>query len=503
METGDERGARVAHQFINDLRAQGVEVLTDTETLTDFAFTAFLKQELPLCQYLILVQTPATLKSPRVQTAVNMALALLGPQDKRGVLSLVVVRSAGKDARVQWSADRTFDASVDYQRARDRLFLTLGLIQLNEPNLSASLYAGVPAAPPGSVGLAPASPSGFPLTTPVSGPQTGSSALPPVPSGNAYPFPPAGPQSGLVVTARPAPVARPRNMLQTLATRFKGPAISDMDTLREDQPLPLKQPLQLWIRMALIAMVVLALLLGATFTIIQVRKHAGQTTRTQHTGTATPHTTTTPALSATGETGDINPLSTVDRYITANTTLVLDDSMAQNASDSSWQVNASGPNSCSFQQQSYYEIISTGPNYCLANKGSFGNFDYQIEMRIIQGNTAGVIFRATDQNQTYYYFQINTNGQFFLWRIDGPQSAPVLVPKGSGNAAAINQGAGQPNLLGISALNGHIVCYVNGIALVSIDDATYLSGYLGVMVGQNNNSSVTAATYQYARVWTA
>lgn len=128
--TGDERGSAIGKQLVKDIRANYAEAVADHELIPEERFMAFLNEELPQCSYLIFVQTPASLQSLRVQTAVNMALLLTERRRLRGVLRVIATPLPDMDTQPLLSVLRTFDASIDYPRARDQLFIELGLITL-------------------------------------------------------------------------------------------------------------------------------------------------------------------------------------------------------------------------------------------------------------------------------------------------------------------------------------------------------------------------------------
>lgn len=612
---GDERGSEVARQLITDLRANNAEVITDSETVSDENFLAFLNRELPQCQYLIFVQTPVALKSLRVQTAVNMALTMAAQQRIRNILRLIAVAPEGIDTQPQWSAARTFDASTDYLRARDKLFLELDLIQLDE-NMSlimppfpdspsgsspagnngplSSPLSAVPRPPArSSAPLAPMPPSasGTSIPTPAksfdqqfSGPvprvTASGSAIPPVaqpsglprpvqptwlppqpgtqPPGSATPlqpnrvisnqpppysppgrgpgmpgaysnpapvFPPPATGNALgnnyaVLTDndQPQPLSKKSNIsfpalftrpFKTLQTRISAqpgkPSIDELETIREDRPLPLKTTRQTFIRWAVVIGLLLALILGTTLTVIQIRNHSqAPTTKNSH-GTATTQPrgntpTSTAIASSTQSVTAIDPQSTANPYFTPDNTLALKDDLAANDSAYQWHT-ATGTNSCSFTKNAY-QIVTVGPNYCLADKSNFSDFVYQVQMKIVQGTTAGIVFRANNAKGTYYYFQLTTGGQFSLWRSDSSKAAPVRVPGSSTFAGAINQGLNAANIIAVSTSGSQLLVFVNRTNVVKVTDGTYTSGNIGVMAGAINGTGTTEAVYQYARVWT-
>ncbi len=128
---GDERGATVAQQLINDLQAHDANIVTDDENITEENLVKYLEHELPRCQYFILVQTPQALKSLRVQTSMSIALNLVAHQRMQGVLRLVATPVENEYEHLLWATPRSLDASRDYPRARDRILLELGLLNLD------------------------------------------------------------------------------------------------------------------------------------------------------------------------------------------------------------------------------------------------------------------------------------------------------------------------------------------------------------------------------------
>lgn len=538
MQNGDERGSEVARLLISDLQANGVEVVIDNEAISDESFIAFLNQELLLCHYLIFVQTPLALKSLRVQTAVNIAITLTTQQRMRGVLYLIATPSEGADALPGWKAAYTFDASTDYPRARDKLFLAMNLIEMDK-NQSTLLPA--PGSSPTGMSLptwkAPSpAPTNPPLRTPqetrLPSPATGPfqpfnppGGMPPMPPGRGMPpmSPPGPAQPRAAFSApemdRPQPVDTEDSKLpaffawprRTLQTRLKALSsknqVDAQDTLLEDRPPPLNTTRQMIMRWGSVLALILLLVLGST--IAFARLHQSPTGKKPVTTAVTQKTsptplqgtvTGTPPPGATTGVKVIDPQGTVDTYAN-DTTLALNDNLGSNDTHYQWEVGTNGPNSCKFSNK-VYDITSTGPNYCLANQSNFSDFVYQIQMKIVQGTVGGVIFRAANTQQTYYYFQITTDGHASLWRSDAPNQPATLVPDTSSFASAIAEGEGRANVIAISAAGGHLICFVNGVPLVSITDTHYTAGNIGVMVGRVNQTNVTEAVYQYARVWT-
>lgn len=609
--TGDARGAEVARQLINDLRTSNAEVVADSENISDEQFMTFLSRELPKCHYLIFIQTQVSLKSLRVQTAVNMALTMVTQHRMQGVLRLLA-SPEGIDEQPLWIAPRTFDASSDYARARDKLFLELELIRLDAndsllmrfpagtsqmPTSGSGNLAAQPMAPPGSNAGPPSLYSGpLPATRPAgppnygaapfqasgpmpaasfAGPSGGSGSRPLQPSGKIAspgPVPQPTPYGGVMASSalQPTPFSRPlaappgsaplppprsvsgpfgeagpaslpgsafsnnpeddrpvplksRNWLKlpalfsrpfkTYQTRLaaqpsKKANVAEMETLLEDRPLPLDTTRQKIIRWSLVGVIVVAVVLGTTLTVLQIRNRqvsgiqATPTTGLLATATPLPTGTATqkqPTPSSTqGNMVVIDPASTIDIY--AGGKLAFKDDLASDNGVSHWHLSTGSP-TCQFANKAY-DVLVNSPGYCLADKSNFTNFDYQVQIKIVQGNAGGLVFRANNDAHTYYYFMITTDGHLSLWRSDANNTTPVLVPKTSAFAAAIQRGLNKPNVLAVSANGKAIVCYINKVPMITIREGTYTAGSIGVMVGMPKQTGKTEATYQYARVWT-
>ena len=122
--------AAFATQLMTDLRGAGAEVITDNVGLEDTTFEQFLSEQLPQCQHLIVVQTPAALQSPRVRAVVDNALKLLQEGQMTAVLRVLAPDLNGVKVQavpLRWAGTPEFDASQDYPRVLVRLCLHLGI----------------------------------------------------------------------------------------------------------------------------------------------------------------------------------------------------------------------------------------------------------------------------------------------------------------------------------------------------------------------------------------
>lgn len=144
---GDEQGARIGKQLVSDIRATNTEAVADHETISDERFMPFLSQELPQCGYLLVVQTPLAVQSWRVQKTLTLARTLAAQQRMRAIVCVIAAAAPHAYNQPLWEKLLTVDASMDYPRAREKVFLALNLVQVDTDD---SFIVQRPLAPPGS-----------------------------------------------------------------------------------------------------------------------------------------------------------------------------------------------------------------------------------------------------------------------------------------------------------------------------------------------------------------
>jgi hypothetical protein len=101
----------------------------------------------------------------------------------------------------------------------------------------------------------------------------------------------------------------------------------------------------------------------------------------------------------------------------------------------------------------------------------------------------GLIFRASKENAGYF-FGITCDGQFNLFTRDFNNNLTTEILAFQSNAAIV-QGAGQVNRVGVLANGNKLSLYVNGVLLTDITDSTYTEGYFGPFIAGNQTTDFT------------
>ncbi len=190
-------------------------------------------------------------------------------------------------------------------------------------------------------------------------------------------------------------------------------------------------------------------------------------------------------------------------YPPGSGTLALNDPLSDNSLGYFWgEATDSGGASCGFSKGAYDVLLSQQHNYryCPASTTNFRNFAYEVQMTIVQGDASGIIFRVNDTNHTFYFFNVQSQGDYALVVSNGVRTNILASGNVSDTSITFNSGLAQANMLGVVAMNSQITLYVNHQSVATLTDTTYNQGEVGVAVLDNNNP--TEAVFTNAKVWT-
>jgi serine/threonine protein kinase len=178
-------------------------------------------------------------------------------------------------------------------------------------------------------------------------------------------------------------------------------------------------------------------------------------------------------------------------------TLVLDDPLLDNSKGNGWLtgVNSRGA-SCVFRGDGYY---STQPaqgffHSCPANNTDYSGFAFEVQMTLISGDYAGIIF-CNASADTYYLFRIGTDGSYSLLIFTPANTEGVTLVTDS-----ISVNLFQSNLFAVVVNGGSIQLYVNRQLIKSVNDSTYTHGHIAVFAW-NATGKVSEAVFRNAKVW--
>ncbi len=153
---------------------------------------------------------------------------------------------------------------------------------------------------------------------------------------------------------------------------------------------------------------------------------------------------------------------------------------------------------CAFSQGSY-QISVAQQGYlqpCLARSTDFQNFAYQVNMTLVTGSQAGLIFRSNNGNNSFYFFRVGTTGTYALDLYKNTTQAQTLA---SGYNTNVPTGMKQSIHLAVLAKGDTFQLFVNEQYIASITDKNLSSGMIGLAAV--NSNLPTLATFTTAQVW--
>lgn len=164
-----------------------------------------------------------------------------------------------------------------------------------------------------------------------------------------------------------------------------------------------------------------------------------------------------------------------------------------------WGNQGNGDTGCAFANGAYHIRFSAKSFifYCLAPGNEFSNFVFQVQVTIIKGYEAAIMFRANDPEPSAYFFGISYNGLYSLNIAEGPQHGAILA---FGRSPAIKVGFNQPNLLSVMAHGSNIDLFINKQFVKRVQDETYAAGAIG-LVADNTIRAPSDTAFNNVQVW--
>ncbi len=215
------------------------------------------------------------------------------------------------------------------------------------------------------------------------------------------------------------------------------------------------------------------------------------------TGVAAVAATAQAQASATASVIAANP----NPYTPGQGQLALKDPLTDNSQGHKWDVSNQTDGTCAFNGGSY-NVSTPKTNFffiCAAEATDFSNFAFEVQSKVVQGDCAGVVFRADTNSGKMYFYEVCQDGTYNFSRYLDFTGNNVKDLAG-GTSAAIVTGLNQTNTLGVVAQGSTLTIYVNKQKITSVTDSMFTHGQIGVVADASNHP--TTAAFNNARVWT-
>jgi hypothetical protein len=181
---------------------------------------------------------------------------------------------------------------------------------------------------------------------------------------------------------------------------------------------------------------------------------------------------------------------------------VLNDPLSDDSRGYGWSTaSSSGGGKCQFTGGAYHVSVPNNSFFqtCYASATSFANFAFSVQMRIVQGNCGGMLFRVAAEDSKFYYWRMCQDGSYglFIYVTNSGNTTKTLLNSTTG---LFNTGLNQSNLLTVIVKGQTIYLYVNKQKVDSVNDGTYGRGEIGLSA-ETFSSSPTEVAYSNAEVW--
>jgi eukaryotic-like serine/threonine-protein kinase len=251
-----------------------------------------------------------------------------------------------------------------------------------------------------------------------------------------------------------------------------------------------------------IAALVLVIIVGGILAISRLGTQQGSSTNATATTAATQspqeHATATAQAqaSATAAVNAANP----NPYTPGLGTLALIDPLTDNSKGYAWDASVHTNGTCAFIGGSYH--VSTPKTQffylCSAEASDFSNYAFEVQLKVVQGDCGGMVFRSDSNTGKLYFFEVCQNGSYSFSRYLDFTGNNVKDLAG-GSSAAITTGLNQVNTIAVVAQGSTLTVYVNKQKLSSVTDSSFTHGQIGLFADANNNP--TDVAFNNAKVW--
>jgi len=170
------------------------------------------------------------------------------------------------------------------------------------------------------------------------------------------------------------------------------------------------------------------------------------------------------------------------------------------------QISDQSSGTCIFTNNAYHIFVNVmkSPHNitaCILQEHSFNNFIFRVQLTTVKGSGGGIIFRANPKDGKWYFFTINSEGEYDLYLYESIKSATSLRYKT--DPTIIHPKMNKPDWLAVVAQQQDIYLCVNDRCFwkqfVGNTSPTYSSGDVGLLVA--NSQAPTDIVFDKAQVW--
>jgi hypothetical protein len=181
--------------------------------------------------------------------------------------------------------------------------------------------------------------------------------------------------------------------------------------------------------------------------------------------------------------------------------IALIDPLSDNSKGYAWDASVHTDGTCAFSAGSYHSSTAKTQFFylCTAEATDFSNFAFEVQMKVLQGDCGGMVFRGDSNTGKMYFFEVCQDGSYLFSRYLDFTGNNVKDLAG-GSSAAIMTGLNQTNVIAAVAQGSTLSIYVNKQKIASASDSTFSHGQIALFA--DSNSHPTEAAFNNAKVWT-
>ncbi|GHO95930.1 hypothetical protein KSF_059780 [Reticulibacter mediterranei] len=155
---------------------------------------------------------------------------------------------------------------------------------------------------------------------------------------------------------------------------------------------------------------------------------------------------------------------------------------------------------CFFRSDGYHVAASVHTaGWCYYGQQIFSNMFVTVQVQLLRGDIYGLVFRLRPNSKDFYVLELNNQGEYRLIRAHGSDPSLWLTLIDWTRSRAITSGYGRTNTILVVAKGGQINVYINKqLVIPGFTDTTYLSGFIGFFVGDDNLGGTEAV---FSNVW--